>query len=65
MVMDFHGLTMSKITRRPDDTFSGILYLFDPEEEILREKGDEIVAAMHRYSGGVLRNELVLELGAG
>ncbi|KAJ7268383.1 hypothetical protein C8J57DRAFT_1067116 [Mycena rebaudengoi] len=40
-------------------THSVEYYLFDAEEKILREKGDEIVSAMHRYSGSVPRNELI------
>ncbi|KAF8199986.1 hypothetical protein K438DRAFT_1966322 [Mycena galopus ATCC 62051] len=38
-------------------------YLFAAEKEILKEKSDEIVAAMH--PGGLRANEIVLELGAG
>ncbi|CAK5262132.1 unnamed protein product [Mycena citricolor] len=40
-------------------------YLFGAEEEILKNKSDDIVAAMHRGTGGVFDNEVVLELGAG
>ncbi|KAJ7080553.1 hypothetical protein C8R44DRAFT_653560 [Mycena epipterygia] len=40
-------------------------YLFSAEEEILKEKADEIVAAMHQGTGGLFTNEVVLELGAG
>ncbi|KAJ6582790.1 DUF323 domain-containing protein [Mycena sp. CBHHK59/15] len=40
-------------------------YLFGAEEEILKTKGDEIVAAMHQGTGGLFANEVVLELGAG
>ncbi|KAJ7822036.1 DUF323 domain-containing protein [Mycena leptocephala] len=36
-------------------------YLFGAEEEILRKKSDEIVAAMHQVSGGLFTNEVVLE----
>jgi hypothetical protein len=37
-------------------------YLFGAEEEILRKKSDEIVAAMHQVSGGLFTNEVVLEV---
>ncbi|KAF7348233.1 DUF323 domain-containing protein [Mycena sanguinolenta] len=40
-------------------------YLFGAEEEILKKKSDEIVAAMHQLTGGLFTNEVVLELGAG
>ncbi|KAJ6504668.1 DUF323 domain-containing protein [Mycena vitilis] len=40
-------------------------YLFGAEEEILKKKSDEIVAAMHQLTGGLSTNEVVLELGAG
>ncbi|KAJ7149046.1 hypothetical protein C8R43DRAFT_1193699 [Mycena crocata] len=40
-------------------------YLFGAEEEILKHKADEIVAAMHGGTGGLFTNEVVLELGAG
>ncbi|KAJ7145247.1 DUF323 domain-containing protein [Mycena filopes] len=40
-------------------------YLFGAEEEILKKKSDEIVAAMHQGTGGFSADEVVLELGAG
>ncbi|KAG6856236.1 hypothetical protein H0H87_006169 [Tephrocybe sp. NHM501043] len=40
-------------------------YLFGAEEEILKNKADEIVQAMHHGEGQVLGDEVVLELGAG
>ncbi|KAJ7701438.1 DUF323 domain-containing protein [Mycena rosella] len=40
-------------------------YLFGAEEEILKKKADEIVAAMHQGTRGLFANEVVLELGAG
>lgn len=41
-------------------------YLFGAEEEILKNKSDEIVRAMHfRHGGEVKTDEVVLELGAG
>ncbi|KAJ7464785.1 hypothetical protein B0H11DRAFT_2051390 [Mycena galericulata] len=40
-------------------------YLFGAEEEILKNKADEIVAAMHQGTSGLFTNEVVLELGAG
>ncbi|KAJ7780841.1 DUF323 domain-containing protein [Mycena maculata] len=40
-------------------------YLFGAEEEILKNKADEIVAAMHQGTGGLFAKEAVLELGAG
>ncbi|KAJ7439228.1 DUF323 domain-containing protein [Mycena latifolia] len=40
-------------------------YLFGAEEEILKNKADDIVAAMHQGTGGLFPNEVVLELGAG
>jgi L-histidine Nalpha-methyltransferase / hercynylcysteine S-oxide synthase len=40
-------------------------YLFGAEEQILKDKGDEIVRVMHSRSGGVAEDEVVLELGAG
>jgi hypothetical protein len=55
MVMDYMKRLFDVLT-----THSVEYYLFDAEEKILREKGDEIVAAMHRYSGSVPRNEPVL-----
>lgn len=41
-------------------------YLFGAEEEILKNKADEIVRTMHsRLGDGDLDSEVVLELGAG
>lgn len=40
-------------------------YLFGAEEEILKNKSDEIVRAMHRDGDVVAPDEVVLELGAG
>lgn len=40
-------------------------YLFGAEEEILRNKADEIVRTMHHGDGEVSTDEVVLELGAG
>lgn len=40
-------------------------YLFGAEEEILKHNAQDIVAAMHRGAGGVVMDEVVLELGAG
>ncbi|KAJ7455811.1 histidine-specific methyltransferase [Mycena latifolia] len=40
-------------------------YLFGAEEEILKTRADEIVAAMHKGTGGLVTNEILLELGAG
>ena len=43
-------------------------YLFGAEEEILKNRADEIIGTMHRHSqSGDLRetDEVVLELGAG
>ncbi|KAJ7069428.1 DUF323 domain-containing protein [Mycena amicta] len=40
-------------------------YLFGAEEEILKNKSDEIVAAMHLGTGGLCDGEVILELGAG
>lgn len=40
-------------------------YLFNAEEEILREKADEIVRTMHHGDAEVSVDEVVLELGAG
>jgi uncharacterized SAM-dependent methyltransferase len=41
-------------------------YLFGAEENILKKHADEIVQVMHsRDEGEVIRNEVVLELGAG
>ncbi|KAJ7256826.1 DUF323 domain-containing protein [Mycena haematopus] len=37
-------------------------YLFGAEEEILKTKSDEIVAAMHQLTGGLFTNEVVLEV---
>ncbi|KAK7022115.1 DUF323 domain-containing protein [Favolaschia claudopus] len=37
-------------------------YLFGAEEEILKNKSDEIVAAMHQSTGGLSPNEVVLEV---
>ncbi|KAJ7755089.1 hypothetical protein B0H14DRAFT_2978755 [Mycena olivaceomarginata] len=37
-------------------------YLFGAEEEILKKKSDEIVAAMHQLTGGLFANEVVLEV---
>ena len=40
-------------------------YLFGAEEQILMDNGDEIVRIMHSRSGGIVEDEIVLELGAG
>ena len=41
-------------------------YLFPAEEQILKDKADEIVRLMHgRNAGSVTEGEVVLELGAG
>lgn len=40
-------------------------YLFGAEEEILKNKADEIVRAMHHGDREVSTDEVVLELGAG
>ncbi|KAF7299791.1 hypothetical protein HMN09_00985100 [Mycena chlorophos] len=47
-------------------THASEYYLFGAEEDILKRKADEIVAAMHRGTGGgAVDGEVVLELGAG
>lgn len=40
-------------------------YLFRAEEEILKRYAQDIVRAMHRGAGGVIPDEVVLELGSG
>jgi uncharacterized SAM-dependent methyltransferase len=40
-------------------------YLFGAEEEILKTRADDIVGVMHSHEGGVVSDEVVLELGAG
>lgn len=40
-------------------------YLFGAEEQILKDHVDDIVKVMHGATGGVVEDEVVLELGAG
>ncbi|KAJ7078568.1 DUF323 domain-containing protein [Mycena belliarum] len=57
----------SRVQRLYDDITTHVpeYYLFGAEEEILKNKADEIVAVMHQGTGGLFANEVVLELGAG
>ncbi|TFK40758.1 DUF323 domain-containing protein [Crucibulum laeve] len=50
-----------------DDITTGApeYYLFGAEEEILKNKADDIVRAMHHGADSVIPDEVVLELGAG
>ncbi|KAF9464118.1 DUF323 domain-containing protein [Collybia nuda] len=61
LLYDERGLRLyDDITREAPE-----YYLFGAEEEILKNKADEIVRAMHHGDGEVFTDEVVLELGAG
>lgn len=40
-------------------------YLFGAEEQILQDYAGQIVDVMHQHTGGIVSEEVVLELGAG
>jgi uncharacterized SAM-dependent methyltransferase len=61
LLYDERGLRLyDSVTTNANENY----YLFPAEEEILREKGAEIVNAMHGDRGAV-HGEVVLELGSG